>query len=167
MREESMPTKELRRPLEPEAPDLRHEALTMALEILRERIGRLPQSDKDDLFELVKTLSWDDPEELESSVVTMREILEQRPTRVRRMEFPSDPNEHSGALSKWIKLVSRRISKERENAGLTQDELAKRTGLPQSHISRLETGKHSPSRATIEKIAAALGKSLSDFDPSR
>ena len=66
-----MPAKELRRPLKPEAPDLCHEALTMALEILRERIGRLPQSDKDDLFELVKTLSWDDPEELESSVVTI------------------------------------------------------------------------------------------------
>ena len=73
-----MSTKQLRRPREPEgAPDLCHEALTMALEILRERIGRLPQSDKDDLFELVRTLSWDDPEELESSVQTMREILEQ------------------------------------------------------------------------------------------
>jgi DNA-binding XRE family transcriptional regulator len=162
-----MPSKELRRPLEPEASDLRDQSLTTALEILRERIGRLPQSDKYDLLEMVKSLSWDDPEELESAVVTMREILEQRPTRVRRMEAATDPGEHGEARRKWVKHIGRRISKERERAGLTQNELSKRTGLQQSHISMLENGKHSPSRATIEKIAAALGKSVSDFDPSR
>jgi hypothetical protein len=41
-----------------------------------------------------------------------------------------------------------------------------KSGLPQSHISRLERARHRPSRATVEKIARALGRLVSDFDPS-
>jgi transcriptional regulator with XRE-family HTH domain len=51
-------------------------------------------------------------------------------------------------------------------AGWTQEQLAAESGLPQSHISRLEAGKHSPSRATLEKIAKALGVDVAVFDPS-
>jgi transcriptional regulator with XRE-family HTH domain len=74
------------------------------------------------------------------------------------MEVTSDPSEHGEGLTKSIAFVSRRISEERTKAGLTQEELARRAGLPQSHISRLETGKRSPSHVTIEKIAAAFGR---------
>ena len=49
---------------------------------------------------------------------------------------------------------------------VTQEQLAAKAGLPQSHISRLEGAKHSPSRATLEKIAAALEVPLSCLDPS-
>ena len=161
-----MQTKELHGPSESQASNVGHEALTMAIGIVMERVQRLPQSDRDDLFELVKTLPTAAPEEFESCVLTMREILEQSPPRVRRMEAPSDPEEHGEGLTKWITFVSRRITEERHDAGLTQEALAEKAGLPQSHISRLETGKHSPSRATIEKIAAALGKPVSAFDPS-
>jgi len=137
----------------------------MAIGIVLDRIQRLSQSDRDDLFELVKTLSFDDQDELESSVLTMREILEQSPIRLRRMETSSQDQEEDG-LKKWIAYVSRRIMEERQEAGLTQEQLSLKTGLPQSHISRLESGKHSPSRATIEKIAAALGKPIAAFDPT-
>lgn len=161
-----MPTKELHGRSESQSSNLGHEALTMALGIVADRVQRLPQSDKDDLFELVKVLAHADPEELESCVLTMREILEQSPKRVRQMESPSEPKQLAHGLKSWISFVSRRITDERQAAGLTQAQLAEKSGLPQSHISRLESGKHSPSRATIEKIAIALGRPPSAFDPS-
>ncbi len=161
-----MAIKELHGPSESPASDVHHEALTMAIGILLDRIQRLPQSDRDDLFELVKGLSSADSEEVESAVVTMREILEQSPSRVRRMESPSNSSRHPPELSKWIKYVSQRISEARSSAGLTQAELAEKSGLPQSHISRLESGKHSPSHTTLRKIAGALGLPVSTFDPS-
>ena len=161
-----MPTKELRGRTESPDSSLGHEALTMALSIVIERIQRLPQSDQDDLFDLVRILPNADPEEVENCLLTIREILEQNPSRVHGMDAPSDAKQFPSGLKKWISFVSRRIASERRAAGLTQAQLAQKAGLPQSHVSRLESGKHSPSRATIEKIARALRKPVSAFDPS-
>lgn len=49
--------------------------------------------------------------------------------------------------------------KARSNAGVTQAEIAERIGTTQSAIARLESGKgkHSPSLATLQKYAQALG----------
>ncbi|MDY0301460.1 MAG: helix-turn-helix transcriptional regulator [Trichlorobacter sp.] len=49
--------------------------------------------------------------------------------------------------------------KARNHAGVTQAEVAKRIGTTQSAIARLESGagKHSPSIATLEKYAHAVG----------
>jgi DNA-binding XRE family transcriptional regulator len=146
--------------------DLAHEALTMAFAILKDRIERLHKEDRDTLFELVKELPGvATTEELESIVVAMREILEQTPIRVQAMD-QSDEGQHGEGLQKWMDYVSGKIKALRKSAGLTQEELAEQSGLPQSHISRLESAKHSPSRATLEKIAAALGVAVSEFDPS-
>ena len=50
--------------------------------------------------------------------------------------------------------------KARREAGLTQKELAERTGLQQSNISRIENGNGNPSLETLNKIAQGLGKKL-------
>lgn len=49
--------------------------------------------------------------------------------------------------------------KARSSAGITQAEVAQRIGTTQSVIARLESGrgKHSPSVATLQKYARALG----------
>jgi transcriptional regulator with XRE-family HTH domain len=49
--------------------------------------------------------------------------------------------------------------KARSAAGVTQAEIAERIGTTQSAIARLESGrgKHSPSLATLQKYALALG----------
>jgi transcriptional regulator with XRE-family HTH domain len=49
--------------------------------------------------------------------------------------------------------------KARSSAGITQAEVAQRIGTTQSVIARLESGggKHSPSLATLQKYARALG----------
>lgn len=51
------------------------------------------------------------------------------------------------------------ILRARTAAGLTQSEVAARTGTTQSAIARLESGaaKHSPSIATLQRYASALG----------
>ncbi|OTN75579.1 hypothetical protein A5886_000653 [Enterococcus sp. 8G7_MSG3316] len=46
----------------------------------------------------------------------------------------------------------------RKNAGLTQSELAKIIGKPQSTISRIETGEMNPSIELIFEISKGLGK---------
>ena len=52
------------------------------------------------------------------------------------------------------------VLKARNDQNLTQSELAERTGLRQSNISRIEKGQAKPSLATLCKIAHGLGKRL-------
>lgn len=52
-------------------------------------------------------------------------------------------------------LIKKRIEK-----GLTQEELAWKTGTKQSAISRLESGSYNPSLAFLQKIAKALDTRL-------
>jgi ribosome-binding protein aMBF1 (putative translation factor) len=44
----------------------------------------------------------------------------------------------------------------REQAGLSQVELAERTGISQADISRIERGATSPTAKTLQRIAEAL-----------
>ncbi|WP_405354907.1 helix-turn-helix domain-containing protein [Ruminococcus sp.] len=48
----------------------------------------------------------------------------------------------------------------RNQENLTQQQLAERTGLRQSNISRIENGSVVPSLTTLETIAHGLGKKL-------
>lgn len=52
------------------------------------------------------------------------------------------------------------ISKLRGSLNISQSELAKRTGINQSDLSRIESGKANPSLATLKRIATGLGKEL-------
>lgn len=48
----------------------------------------------------------------------------------------------------------------RHEKGITQKELAKRTGIDQSDISKVERGKLNISFRTMQRLAHGLGKSL-------
>lgn len=157
-----MATKELER--DGKSPDVGEAAIVMAVGIVLERVSRLPEEDRADLFKLVKELGGiTSKEEFAAIRTAMLEILEQESSTVAPMDFPRGKG---GKLRNWIDYISKRIQSLRKSANLTQAELADRTGLPQSHISRLEAGRHSPSRSTLEKIAKALGRPVSDLDPS-
>jgi len=45
----------------------------------------------------------------------------------------------------------------RERRGITQEELAERSGVSQNSVSRIETGKRKPHKGTLQKLATALG----------
>jgi DNA-binding XRE family transcriptional regulator len=49
----------------------------------------------------------------------------------------------------------------RKERGLTQNELAARSGVAQSEISRIERGRGNPTHATLAILLAALGARLS------
>jgi len=52
-------------------------------------------------------------------------------------------------------IIAARVDKK-----LTQKELAERTGIRQSNISRIENGNCSPTVATLQQIAIGMGKKL-------
>lgn len=58
--------------------------------------------------------------------------------------------------------IGEEILKARAKAGLSQKELAARTQIDQSDISKIERGISNPTIDTIEKIAVGLGGEL-DF----
>ena len=144
---------------------LERTALTMAVGLVVERLDKISQPDREDLYELVKGIaSATNSEERESITTAIMEILAGESIQVREMDMDEDPPKPG--LQTWLDDVSGRIRALRKAADLTQHELATRTGLPQSHISRLESAKHSPSRVTLEKIATALGVPLDQLDSS-
>ena len=48
----------------------------------------------------------------------------------------------------------------RKRSGLTQKELAERTGIAQSDISKLEHGNANPSLRTLQRLASGMGMTL-------
>lgn len=141
----------------------RDQAFLVALASIGERIRELPEDDREDIRELTKAfLASDSDEEQDSAAKAIIEIFDQAPARVRELKVPED----DGTLKKWTAYLAKRIRDLRIAAGMTQDRLAEKSGLGQSHICRLEKGQHSPNALTIEKIAAALGVPVSQIDPN-
>ncbi len=69
---------------------------------------------------------------------------------------PADEKGNRPALDYIRVSIARDIIKERQALGMTQEQLAKLAGLRQETLSRLESGKHSPTVRTVEKIDRAL-----------
>jgi len=57
------------------------------------------------------------------------------------------------------KLVGRNVKRIRQDRGLTQEELAERSGFSQQYISGLEQGRRNPTIVSIYELATALGVS--------
>jgi DNA-binding XRE family transcriptional regulator len=72
----------------------------------------------------------------------------------------------TGEIRKWVDYVGGRIKALRDQLGMTQFELEERSGVPQSYISRIENGVHSPTHLTVEKLAKGLGVPPGELDPS-
>lgn len=138
-------------------------ALTMAIGIVIERARQLDAQDRQELCDLIGSLTSDSSEEETEAVrVAVHEILEQATSGVSTMTWSA--GERPERLQKWIDHVAARVGQLRNAAGLTQIQLAERSGLPHSHISRIESARLSPSRMALEKIAAALGCDLPEID---
>ena len=52
------------------------------------------------------------------------------------------------------------ISRAREEARLTQEQLAERSGVSRVTINRIERGKLNPSMKTLSRLARAMGKQV-------
>ena len=80
--------------------------------------------------------------------------------KARALSRPDVRNEYEKLAEEFDFLDE--ILKARAAAGLTQADVAARIGTTQSAIARLESpaGKHSPSIATLQRYASALGYRL-------
>ena len=55
----------------------------------------------------------------------------------------------------------------RKHSGMTQKDLAEKTGINQSDISRLENGNANPSLKTLQRLAEGMGMTLKlEFVPA-
>ncbi|GAO40967.1 putative Xre family DNA-binding protein [Sphingomonas changbaiensis NBRC 104936] len=61
------------------------------------------------------------------------------------------------------RLVGRNAARIRRQKGLTQEQLAERSGLSQQYISGLEQGRRNPTVVTLFELATALGVSHVDL----
>lgn len=85
-------------------------------------------------------------------MTTFREHLEQQ------LQNPDFKKEYENLRPDYE--IIKAVIAEREKQHLSQKELARKTGLKQSNISRLENGNHNPSLRLLKKIASGLGKEL-------
>jgi DNA-binding XRE family transcriptional regulator len=69
---------------------------------------------------------------------------------------PPDAAGNRPAVAAMRDILARNIVGDREKLGWSQAELARRAGIRVETLNRIETGKHTPSVATIEKIDNAL-----------
>lgn len=137
-------------------------AFALAVAVFRDRIRELSPADQNDLRQLIPDLLSDDEETSQSAQRAIDEILEDRPGRVIFADTTEPPGNE---LNKWMEFVSEKVRAARTAAGLTQEQLSERSGLPQSHISKIENRVHSPTSRTLARIAKALGISPLEFDP--
>jgi len=62
--------------------------------------------------------------------------------------------------------IMRAVINARKKADLTQKQLADKTGITQSNISRIETGEGNPSLKTLKRLASGLHMKLNiEFSP--
>jgi DNA-binding XRE family transcriptional regulator len=73
---------------------------------------------------------------------------------------PADAHGNRPAVEFARVSIARSIQKERQAAGLSQQELARLAGVRQETVCRLESGKHSPTVRTVEKIDRVLQRAL-------
>lgn len=52
--------------------------------------------------------------------------------------------------------IALQISETRKKKNITQVQLAKRAGMPQSQIARIESGNHNVTIGTLNRVASAL-----------
>ncbi len=66
-------------------------------------------------------------------------------------------------MSDTLKILGKNIKYYRAKLSLTQEDLAKLSGVYRSHLAGIESGNLNPAVKTIEKIAKALNVSVSDL----
>ena len=71
---------------------------------------------------------------------------------------------HIDKVDPEIKLiVGQAIADARNEKGMSQRDLASKTGIIQAEISKIEQGKGNPTLTTLQKIAKSLGTTIASF----
>jgi transcriptional regulator with XRE-family HTH domain len=66
-------------------------------------------------------------------------------------------------LMKLVKVFTERLRARRKALGLTQEQLAERSGFSTNYIARLEIGSSIPSLSTLNRLSKALRIEIQDL----
>ncbi|HEV3003853.1 MAG TPA: helix-turn-helix transcriptional regulator [Pirellulales bacterium] len=93
-------------------------------------------------------------------VVLAREEFDRLTTLAKAAELPALPEPDADgnypAVEYARATIARGIIRDRVATGMSQRDLARRAGIAVETLCRIETGKHTPSLPTMEKIDRAL-----------
>ncbi len=95
-----------------------------------------------------------------TAALTARDMAVQAQRRGAGPGRPAGVEEEGLAPLAGISLGTR-LRRLRKAAGLTQAELARRTGIHRPNIARVEAGRHTPSLETLARLASAIGVTAS------
>lgn len=116
-----------------------------------------PLGPADDGGELVSISLADDARTATVELASGKEVVLSAAT----VSAPRASNGQSHGTNGTIPLdgprLGARLRTLRKKAGLTQAELARRTGIHRPNIARVEAGRHTPSLDTLARIATAIG----------
>lgn len=79
---------------------------------------------------------------------------------LKNVEIQSDDIEQQAAEYNIYEEIAEQLLRARNEIGISQKELAKRSGLTQANISKIESGISHPTIDSIRKIADGLGKRM-------
>lgn len=71
--------------------------------------------------------------------------------------------DNADEIRQFCRTIGTQIAKQRKAEGLSQEELAHRTGYYRTHISIVERGENATTIWTLKKIADELGVKPSDL----
>lgn len=66
-------------------------------------------------------------------------------------------------MSDILAVLAKNIKFHRKQLNLTQEDLAKRAGVNRSHLAMIEGGNHNVLVETIDRLAQALGMTVSEL----
>lgn len=139
-------------------------SMELALQLVRESYTQLSAADRKDFYDLFRELKTTrDEEGIAEIFEALRELLDTRPLQV--VALSTEYQAPSREIQEWMKVLSSRVKQARQEAKLTQMELAELTGIHQAHLSRIENAQNSPSHKTLAKIAKAVRRKVDYFQP--
>jgi DNA-binding XRE family transcriptional regulator len=129
-----------------------------------ERLQMQPPGWWEQVRELAAALEQEGTQDREGIIKTLLEIL--FPVGLGEVaDLEGDDQAAREKLESYRRSVGDAIRRLRLARNMTQEQLATAAGLPQSHVSKLEAGKHAPTQTTIARIARALDTTPSQIDP--
>lgn len=93
----------------------------------------------------------------DEQVAREAEADRERIDQVLRKVRAGDATESQDVVAHLSRSLLRDLIRARCDAGLSQAEVARRMGIPQPAIVRLEAGTHSPTLTTLARYASAVG----------
>jgi transcriptional regulator with XRE-family HTH domain len=64
-----------------------------------------------------------------------------------------------------LRALGRRIAKRRQDKGMTQEQLAQKLRVSDTHVSYMERGERGPSLGMLQRIAKVLDTSIAKLIP--